>query len=244
MNEKLTSALSVAGGVTPNADFIVCDKAGIMWGFSDTPKKAGDTWDGLGKSMVGTYTSGSTVDWVKLVWHREQGEVVQWSSLAPSGRMFSYDDVPDLHIARLYLSKINNAKDRSIKFTYTFAQFGELIANKTCAITGRKLEHQANSDDNSHQFSIDRLDPAIGYEPGNCIIMCGTANLAKSDIDKFIQNPSLTDAEKLKMIYKVENVLRKRIKAKAQSEEEKRETEQHRKEAFGAKFAILPPALR
>ncbi|MGL5013774.1 MAG: hypothetical protein ACRC6V_05710 [Bacteroidales bacterium] len=243
MNDKLTAALCVAGAENAIAAFIVADKVGIMWGFSDTPKKAGNTWDGVGKSMIGTVTV-STEDWMKLVWCREKGEVVQWSSLAPSGRMFSFDDVPDAHIAKLFLSKVTNARDRSIKFSYSFAGFAELIASKKCAITGRELTHQANSDDNSSQFSIDRLDPIIGYEPGNCIVMCGDANLAKADVDKFLNNPKLTDAEKLSMIYKVENVLRKRIKKKSAEEEAARAAEQHRKEAFGAKFSILPPALR
>ncbi|MGL4641219.1 MAG: hypothetical protein ACRCVX_16025, partial [Shewanella sp.] len=203
MNDKLTAVLRAAGADNVIAAFIVADKVGILWGFSDTPKKAGNTWDGVGKSMIAT-TAVSTEDWMKLVWCREKSDVVHWSTLAPSGRMFSYDDVPDAHIAKLFLSKVTNARDRSIKFSYTFAGFAELIANKKCAITGRDLSHQANSDDNSNQFSIDRLDPMIGYEPGNCIIMCGDANLAKADIDKFINNPKLTDAEKLSMIYKVE----------------------------------------
>ncbi|MGL5012859.1 MAG: hypothetical protein ACRC6V_01025 [Bacteroidales bacterium] len=242
MNGKLKDNLTELGMANKNAAFIVIDKVGMVWGFSDTPKTAGNTWDGVGKSMIGTVEY--TQDWMHLVWVRSLGDVVKWTKLAPSGRMFSYDDVPDAHIAKMYLNKVTNARDRSIKFTYTFAQFGELISSKKCAITGRELTHQANSGDNSHQFTIDRIDPIIGYEVGNCMIMCGDANLAKADVDKFLNNPKLTDAEKLTMIYKVENVLRKRIKKKSAKEEEKRAVEQHRKEAFGAKFSILPPALR
>lgn len=243
MNEKLTAVLCAAGADNAIAAFIVADKVGILWGFSDTPKKAGNTWDGVGKSMIAT-TAESTADWMKLVWVREQGQVAHWSTLAPSGRMFSFDDVPDAHIAKLFLNKVTNARDRSIKFSYSFAGFAELIATKKCAITGRELEHKANSDDNSEQFSIDRLDPIVGYEPGNCIVMCGDANLAKADVDKFLNNPKLTDAEKLSMIYKVENVLRKRIKKKAAEEEAARQAKQDSQTAFGAKFGILPPALR
>ena len=242
MDIKLKGELIAFGTANAKAAFIVIDKVGMVWGFSDTPKTAGNTWDGVGKSMIGTveYTN----NWMHLVWVREKGDVVKWSSLAPSGRMFSYDDVPDAHIAKHYLSKVTNACDRSIKFSYTFAQFGELIANKKCTITGRELNHQPNSDDNSHQFTIDRVDPLIGYEPGNCIIMSGDANLAKADVDKFLNNPKLTDAEKLTMIYKVENVLRKRIKKKAAAEEAQRTAERDRTEAFGAKFSILPPTMR
>ncbi|MGL4518666.1 MAG: hypothetical protein ACRCUJ_02905, partial [Phocaeicola sp.] len=128
MNEKLKDNLTELGMANENAAFIVIDKVGMVWGFSDTPKTAGNTWEGVGKSMIGT--TEYTQDWMHLVWVRSLGDVVKWTKLAPSGRMFSYDDVPDAHIAKMYLNKVANARDRSIKFTYTFAQFGELIASK------------------------------------------------------------------------------------------------------------------
>lgn len=242
---NVVNRLAVIGAANPLASFIVIDKVGIQWGFGDTPVIAGNTWCGQGKSMVGVCGEGfDTEYWEQWVWNREAGRVVELKSLRPSGRVFSWDDVPEYQIAKVFQNKVVNAKDRNIRFTYNFSQFAELLATKKCAITGAELEHKANSDNNSGQFSIDRLDPLVGYEPGNCIIMSGTANMAKANVDKFLMDKTLTDEQKLKMIYKVENVLRKRIKAKAQSEEAARAEEQDRKDAFGAKFAILPPALR
>lgn len=229
--------------MNPTVPYLVVDKVGICWGFSAVPKIMGNTWGGIGKSMIGSHT-GDTTGWATAVWDKSAVKVVEYRTLIPSGRMFHESDVPELHTAKLFLSKVTNAKERCIRFTFSFAEFATLIANKTCSITGRQLEHKANSDDNSDQFSIDRLDPNIGYEQGNCVIMSGTANFAKSKIDQFLTDPTLTDAEKLKMIYKVENVLRKRIKAQAATEEKSRATEQNRSAAFGSKFQILPSSLR
>ncbi|MGL4751622.1 MAG: hypothetical protein ACRCXB_04250 [Aeromonadaceae bacterium] len=242
---NVVNKLAVIGAENPLASFIVIDKVGLQWGFGDTPILAGNTWNGQGKSMIGACGEGfDTEYWDKWVWSREAGRVVELNSLRPSGRIFSWDDVPEYETISTFQNKVRNAKDRNIRFTYSFAQFHELIANKVCCITGVALEHKANGADNSTQFSIDRLDPIVGYEPGNCVVMSGTVNVAKSDIDKFLMNKTMTDEQKLKMIYKVENVLRKRIKAKAAAEEARTTAERDRKEAFGAKFAILPPVLR
>lgn len=240
---NVINALVKHGAEQPLASFIVADHVGMIWGFGDTPQVAGNTWGGQGKSLIGTL-EGDTTQWEAHVWSREAGKVVNIKTLRPSGRTFSWDDVPEYQVAKSFQSKIANAKDRNIRFTYSFAQFAELLATKVCAITGTALEHKANGADNSTQFSIDRLDPLVGYEPGNCIIMSGTANMAKANVDKFLMDKTLTDEQKLKMIYKVENVLRKRIKATATAKAAAAKKECDRKEAFGAKFAILPPALR
>lgn len=242
---KVVTRLATVSLQFPLVDFIAVDQVGIIWGFGDVPQVMGNTWDGQGKSMIGTVGEGfDNTDWYVHVFNRATDSVVEVRTLRPKGRTFSWDDVPDYHIARVFTNKIGNAKDRNIRFTYSFAQFSELLHTKTCSITGVALEHKANGADNSSQFSIDRLDPNVGYEPGNCIVMSGTANAAKANVDKFLMDKTLTDEQKLKMIYKVENVLRKRIKATEAAKAAAAKTECDRKEAFGAKFAILPPALR
>lgn len=112
-----------------------------------------------------------------------------------------------------YLNKASNAEDRKIGFELSFYEFSALYNNVTCSVTGKPLQHTQKVP-RAYQHSIDRNDPAGPYSVDNCVVMSAEANGVKGMLDSFTQNPLLTDEQKLKMLYKAEYVLRKRIKEK------------------------------
>ncbi len=80
-------------------------------------------------------------------------------------------------VGELTLSRFNklktSAKLRSLEFNVTIKYLWDLFVeqNKTCAITGDKLEFS--------KASLDRIDSSIGYVPGNVQWVSIQANLSK-----------------------------------------------------------------
>lgn len=80
-------------------------------------------------------------------------------------------------VGELTLSRFNklkiSAKRRSLEFNVTIKYLWDLFIeqNKTCAITGDKLEFS--------KASLDRIDSSIGYVPGNVQWVSIQANLSK-----------------------------------------------------------------
>lgn len=151
----------------------------------------------------------------------------------------AFGELPgDYGIAMAYSKKVSNARERNIAFELSFEQFRELFLNKTCCITGEELGHHGRPV-GMDQHSLDRMDPAKGYVNGNIVVMAADLNSIKADLDKFLTS-GISDEYMLKMIYKVENVLRKRIKEKKAKEETRIEEAQTRTESFESRFAIFP----
>lgn len=71
----------------------------------------------------------------------------------------------DVAVARAYLSKANNAKDRDIDFTMTFTAFKNICRAKKCYFTGLPLT--------ADTITIDRIDADVGYVTGN-VVACHT----------------------------------------------------------------------
>lgn len=113
-----------------------------------------------------------------------------------------------------YLMKHSNAVQRCIQFELNFYEFMGLHETAICSVTGLKLEHTQKAP-RKHQHSIDRIDPAGPYSAKNCVVMSAMANGVKERLDSFLQDNQLNDEQKLKMLYKAEYILRKRIKEKA-----------------------------
>lgn len=72
----------------------------------------------------------------------------------------------DLVLARFYLNKHRNAKERGIEFTLTLADMRKLLKKKTCHYTGEKLNF-LHGDRN--KLSLDRVDSSKGYTKENTV---------------------------------------------------------------------------
>ncbi|MGL5014577.1 MAG: hypothetical protein ACRC6V_09860 [Bacteroidales bacterium] len=151
----------------------------------------------------------------------------------------AFGELPDDYgIAIAYSKKVANARERNIAFELTFDQFRELFLHNTCCISGEELGHHGRPT-GMDQHSLDRLDPAKGYVSGNVVVMAADLNSIKADLDKFLTS-GISDEHMLKLIYKVENVLRKRIKETQAKEETWNEEASSRTESFEQRFAIFP----
>lgn len=88
----------------------------------------------------------------------------------------------DLYVSSKYRDKANDAKNRGLEFSLTFAEFRRLFARTRCEYTGidmnlPKLEGGVQVKTN---LTIERIDNRLGYVSGNCIAVCYAANNVKS----------------------------------------------------------------
>ena len=83
----------------------------------------------------------------------------------------------------LLLNCRRNAKVRGQECTITADDIEALLAPMTCSATGLPLtlEHEGGTTRNPWAPSIDRLDNALGYVPGNVRVVCVLYNLARND---------------------------------------------------------------
>lgn len=77
----------------------------------------------------------------------------------------------------------SNAKSRALDFELTVKHIEDMLAPMTCSVTGLPLAwgHAGNSKANPWRPSIDRIDCAIGYRPGNIRIVCWAFNQMRGD---------------------------------------------------------------
>lgn len=87
----------------------------------------------------------------------------------------------DIDIAKAYLRKAQSAADRGLSFGLSFVAFKNLMRAKRCKYTGIELtEPRPNMAPRSTDRTIDRVDSTIGYESGNVVAACHSANQIKS----------------------------------------------------------------
>lgn len=109
-----------------------------------------------------------------------------------------------------YHNKANSCVQRGISFDLSFAEWCELRSVTHCQLTGVKLVHAGCQVANSH--SIDRVDSSKGYTMANCMVISFAANQEKERLDSFMKGKVLSTEAKLKLLYKMEYVLRKQVK--------------------------------
>lgn len=92
----------------------------------------------------------------------------------------------EVHIAKAYINKASNAKERGILFELSFAEFKKIYLSKYCAYTGEKFEpkSQQNTTCNPMQMTIERVDNSIGYVHNNCVAVAYWVNTWLGDKDK------------------------------------------------------------
>lgn len=117
----------------------------------------------------------------------------QWPYFKDSARKYTkkrpiprskYTSLPSWATHMLYNCE-KNARARDIEFTLREDDLRSMLAstNGYCSVTGVRLCLDENSTECGHTKrpyapSIDRIDSNIGYAPGNCRIVCISANIA------------------------------------------------------------------
>lgn len=245
--------------IIPSTRYYAQDYDGVIHSFGDMPnryKASPSVWEGKDKRKLTNLPR--FVDWhhAVVIFDGENAKQVHGGAVVDGDIPIAlagdkgaaitsryperaFNGLPDdVDYARIYLSKSTDAQDRNIRFDLGFSDFAEIVSNKVCCITGATLDHTSPIH-SATRFSLDRLDPTLGYVKGNVVVMSSSLNQCKSDLDKFLSS-GLSDEHLLKVLYKAEYVLRKRLKKKKEAEEavnkKKRDTEQ----AFANRYGILP----
>ena len=86
--------------------------------------------------------------------------------------------IKDKNVCQRYLSTIESAQARNIKFELSLTAYKNLLRRKYCPYTGEKLTVTGNKPN----ISIDRINNSKGYIPGNVIACSKYANSKKSDM--------------------------------------------------------------
>lgn len=90
----------------------------------------------------------------------------------------------DLHIARKYVAKADQAKSLGHDFELTFTEYKRLILKKTCAYSGLPFSPVVNT---WSSRTLDRIDNSLGYVSGNVVACTHGMNQIKSQAE----NPAI-----------------------------------------------------
>lgn len=115
----------------------------------------------------------------------------------------------DMNTARYYTFKMSNAQERNIPFRLTLLEMKELTEATHCAYTGEKFP--LHGDDIR---TLERINPKVGYEAGNCVMVTEQANKHKAKLDAFMHIDVIPAEMKLKLLRKAAYQLEKELKAK------------------------------
>lgn len=87
----------------------------------------------------------------------------------------------DLYVARKYVGKEQNARQRGIEFSLTITSVKNILKAKRCYYTGVELTHpRQNKEMRGTDVTIERVDSSKGYVKGNVVAVCHAANQAKA----------------------------------------------------------------
>lgn len=91
-------------------------------------------------------------------------------------------------------SKSNSAATFKIQ-QWKMQDIVDLIGNGLCSYTGQELDCLSDA-------TFERVNPKVGYVPGNVIMVKQAANNHKSQLDAFMKNAIIDDAMKIKLLRK------------------------------------------
>jgi hypothetical protein len=89
----------------------------------------------------------------------------------------------DKYVARYYVNKLQQCKDRKIEFKLTLVQVKNMLRAKRCQLTGIELTHNmmyCSGSQRPTDVTIDRIDCDKPYETGNVIAVAHIANSLKA----------------------------------------------------------------
>ena len=77
----------------------------------------------------------------------------------------------------------NGAKRRGVNFNLSWERFVQIFSVKTCPGCGvvLVLNKYPTKSASGASYSVDRIDPTIGYEDENCMVLCLRCNRIKQD---------------------------------------------------------------
>jgi repressor of nif and glnA expression len=89
----------------------------------------------------------------------------------------------DLYVAKKMSAKAQNARDRGIEFSLSFASMRNLLKAQNCYYTGLKMTKPTGTKQVGSDLTIDRIDASKGYIKGNVVACCYAANQLKSQVE-------------------------------------------------------------
>lgn len=120
-----------------------------------------------------------------------------------------------LHLATSLTRAKQNAKGRGKEFNITLDSIYDLLdeCGGRCAVTGAPFSLDFISRDGRRPFapSIDRINSAIGYVPGNVRLVCLAANLAMNTWGEDVLQTMLRYSRKRQSIRHASNSIRQQI---------------------------------
>lgn len=93
-------------------------------------------------------------------------------------------ELTDLEIAKRFISKAQNARDRGIEFTLPFTSFKNLMRAKRCFYTGVPMIRPDGAAQTANSVTVDRVDASKGYVAGNVVACCFAFNQAKATMER------------------------------------------------------------
>jgi len=91
-----------------------------------------------------------------------------------------YEKPTDLDVAAKFMSLNSNAINRGKEFSLSLVDVRRLLTKKRCEYTGVELTKASSALANGTDRTIDRLDPNLGYIPGNVFAVSHQANSLKN----------------------------------------------------------------
>lgn len=117
-------------------------------------------------------------------------------------------DSPYQTIVQLLQRKKDRCNSTNTQFGITtFSQLVEVVGDGKCAYTGKYFA-------NWQCATFERINPKIGYMPGNVVLVTLEANSHKSQLDAFIKGEVIPDAMKIKLLRKALYALEKEQQTK------------------------------
>lgn len=96
------------------------------------------------------------------------------------------------------VDKLKGKANRSASFKiqqWKMQDIIELLGNGLCAYTGSEFESLSD-------MTFERVNPKVGYVPGNVLIVNQKANMHKSQLDAFMHGVSIPSEMKIKLLRK------------------------------------------
>lgn len=120
-----------------------------------------------------------------------------------------------------YVNKLNSCSNKGIEFKLTADEVFEILRAETCNYSGVKFSPFGRIDRNANggrmsatEVTLERVNPCIGYVPGNVVAVTNAANGQKSSLDQFVKEQNITDEMKVKLLRKAVYQLEKKLKVK------------------------------
>lgn len=120
-----------------------------------------------------------------------------------------------------YVNKLNSCSTKGIEFKLTADEVFEILRAETCAYSGTKFSPFGRIDRNANngrmtatEVTLERINPCVGYIPGNVVAVTNASNGQKSNLDQFVKESHITDEMKIKLLRKAVYQLEKKVKVK------------------------------